>query len=563
MGERLKKTGKTILPYAAVELMTVFILLILYHGADIAEPLLYEGDALGSFQIYKSICAKGFSYISFFFGSPDSVSLTEMQNLLAALLSNITGNPFLIDNLIFFFGFLAASMTAFYVFRKLGMDIKYAAVLALLYDFIPYHQYRLVHPSLALYFAVPFVLLMAINMTSDDEEKWKLCPRNFIPPAIWLMFLYSSSLYYTAFTCLIFVMTAVINLLNRKKTRQILLPILPVMELILLFVIQNIRYFWNVFFPKVQDTAISASSDSAQLTVTSIATGRIPGEADVYGLRLMQMLLPRPGHRLSVLASLQDRYHQNYPLVNENSYAAMGVIAAAVFIMILAGIFIRKMQTGIKWQISRLAIGIFLIGTMGGIGAIFNSVIKNPIRCYNRLSIFIEFLCFAYLGLLLTERKLKSVIAYLVCGSVLFIGIFDQTTSFTRNDQKNVCAAYYEDKDFFKEIENSVPDESTVCIIMPETDSPYGYSDAYRLNLCDLYTEKNIKWIRKTDIKISDVAKELQNNYGGIFVDISVCRSKKTDYQEFIREISKDLGEAPVYSSKKNMAYFKICETGT
>ncbi len=76
------------------------------------------------------------------------------------------------------------------------------------------------------------------------------------------------------------------------------------------------------------------------------------------------------------------------------------------------------------------------------------------------------------------------------------------------------------------------------------------------------HTEKNIKWIRKTDIKISDVAKELQNNYGGIFVDISVCRSKKTDYQEFIREISKDLGEAPVYSSKKNMAYFKICGAG-
>ena len=540
MGERLKKTGKTILPYAAVELMTVFILLILYHGADIAEPLLYEGDALGSFQIYKSICAKGFSYISFFFGSPDSVSLTEIQNFLAALLSNITGNPFLIDNLIFFFGFLTASMTAFYVFRKLGMDIKYAAVLALLYDFIPYHQYRLVHPSLALYFAVPFVLLMAINMTSDDEEKWKMCPRNVIPPAIWLIFLYSSSLYYTAFTCLIFALSAVINLLNKKKLTQILLPILPVMELVLLFVIQNIRYFWNILFPKVQETVAAVSSNASKgLTVSAVATGRIPGESDVYGLRLMQMLLPRPGHRLSFLAALQDKYYQNYPLVNENAYSALGVIASVALIIIFAGIFIKKMQSGLKWQISRLTIGIFLIGTMGGIGAIFNSVIKNPIRCYNRLSIFIEFLCFAYLGLLFTERKFKSIIVYLVCGAILFIGIFDQTTSFTRNDQKTVCAAYYEDKDFFKEAEESVPDGSTICIMMPETDFHYGYDYAYRLNLCDVYTDGNVNWTKELGIKTGDLKTELKNDYSGIVVDLSVCKGIKTEYKDFINKISE------------------------
>ena len=35
-----------------------------------------------------------------------------------------------------------------------------------------------------------------------------------------------------------------------------------------------------------------------------------------------------------------------------------------------------------------------LIGTIGGFGAVFNQVVLNQVRCYNRISVYIGFLCY-------------------------------------------------------------------------------------------------------------------------------------------------------------------------
>ena len=47
-------------------------------------------------------------------------------------------------------------------------------------------------------------------------------------------------------------------------------------------------------------------------------TQRHPGESELYGMKITQLLLPVYAHRLTQLAELTHRYDADAPLVNEN-----------------------------------------------------------------------------------------------------------------------------------------------------------------------------------------------------------------------------------------------------
>ena len=57
------------------------------------------------------------------------------------------------------------------------------------------------------------------------------------------------------------------------------------------------------------------------------AVRRYSGEAEWYGLKLSQLVLPVTGHRVPLLARLKDRYNQpQTPLNNENDSATLGIV---------------------------------------------------------------------------------------------------------------------------------------------------------------------------------------------------------------------------------------------
>src|SRR5205823_1816688 len=55
---------------------------------------------------------------------------------------------------------------------------------------------------------------------------------------------------------------------------------------------------------------------------------RLSGDAEIYALKVAQLLLPISGHRLPALAALKDNYAQAAPLINENDSASLGFVGS-------------------------------------------------------------------------------------------------------------------------------------------------------------------------------------------------------------------------------------------
>ena len=75
---------------------------------------------------------------------------------------------------------------------------------------------------------------------------------------------------------------------------------------------------------------------------------RSPAEAEIYGLKIAQLLLPLSGHRLKMFAEIKNRYNQA-PLVNENDTATLGAIGGVGFLFLLGWLGFRLMRPNVNW----------------------------------------------------------------------------------------------------------------------------------------------------------------------------------------------------------------------
>src|SRR5262249_9141729 len=127
--------------------------------------------------------------------------------------------------------------------------------------------------------------------------------------------------------------------------------------------------------------------------------------AEVFGLKVAQLLLPTTGHRVPLLADLKARYNATPELlVNENDHASLGLLGSLGFLALLSGLFLRKRPALNRDLWSGLAVlnaAGLLLATTGAFGSLFNLLIGPWIRCYNRMSVYLAFLAIAALCQLL------------------------------------------------------------------------------------------------------------------------------------------------------------------
>src|SRR5690606_1468092 len=119
---------------------------------------------------------------------------------------------------------------------------------------------------------------------------------------------------------------------------------------------------------------------------------RLPAESEVYGLKLMNLVMPRSAHREPRLAELTEHYNATSPLSNENTTASLGVVGTIGLVMLgftmLAAMCGKSVACRLRWLVIVTAI-LFLFGTVGGLGSLFGYFVSPSIRGWNRISIFI------------------------------------------------------------------------------------------------------------------------------------------------------------------------------
>lgn len=571
---KVKKWMGEVIPFILVAILTVVVLCILYYGIDITRPLVYSGDGVSATYLVKSIEDTGWFMENPFVGGhyggnwADYVMCDNLSFLLVKFFCLFTDNCFLVFNLFYFTTYVLVALTAYTVFRVLNVNRVIGIVASLLYAFLAYHQMRLPHIWLTPYFMVPLVLLVGIWIATDaykmDQCKWNHWFRNrkLIVSMLILFLSAFTGFYYAFFTCIVICISGVILLLKRGSLKRLLL-IGVSLFFTCLGVLANV-------YPSLIYWLQQGANEKSELAIRSAS------DSEVYALKLIQLLMPRAGHRMESLAVMAAKYFQEFPLNNENQTATLGIVAGCGFVLLLVLLFRERLKIKYMNEIKLLNIGIFLTAVIGGIGGIFGFFITTPMRCYNRLSIYMAFLALLALALLSTqllEKIEKKIIRRAICVTagivILFVGLWDQTVNFDAAQQEQAAQSFDSDRNFVQKIEEKMP-AGTMVYQLPFIRFPSGGS--YELYKGYMHSKQTI-WSfggmqgREEDIWETNLMNHPINElldhlcfagYRGLYLDKSLMVEKGLDFNLYYQKLQMYLGEEPIVSEDQRLYFYDL-----
>jgi phosphoglycerol transferase len=196
---------------------------------------------------------------------------------------------------------------------------------------------------------------------------------------------------------------------------------------------------------------------------------KVPAEAEMFGLKIRQLVSPVYPHRFPLFDSwVQREAAARFPNENENWNARLGVVATLGFLGLLLFLFVPDRPLAGAWAPvragSRLTLAALLLATVGGFGSLFSLFVSPDIRAYNRISPFIAFFSLlavaVALDVLFKTRRSRIAAALVVLG----IGVADQGESARRlNRQYDGIAKELGDLETFVDtLERSLPRDAMV-----------------------------------------------------------------------------------------------------
>ncbi len=466
-------------------------------------PLTYHMDAMGVQSTVKGMVENGWTNRNALLGAPGRQSTTgypitdALPLLIIKLLTLLSHDQGLVVNLFYLLTYPLVALSALAVFRVFRVGRASAAAVALLYAFLPYHLMRgELHLLLAAYFMVPPAMMVALWMWSKQPpayapqgDRWMPAlarPRSVISMGVCFL-VGLGGVYYAFFAAFFIAGSAVIATLVDREWRRLVGAAALMAAIVLGVLIATAPY------------TLAADRSAAP----SVAE-RSPVEASLYGLKLTEMLLPTPGHRIPALAALTAGYRTGlasvaWQLDTESEMSALGAFGSLGLLFLLVWLpfaAIRgpsvRLPLAVRYtELSALSVWGILLGTTGGFGALIALALSAQIRAYNRISVFIAFLAlFAVASLLDTLFKRFHRIqawTWLIAVAIVGVGVFDQTTPalvqpFAQSlGRADVVAKYTADIQFVSAVEAAVPAGSAVFqlpyVPYPEAGTTVGLPD--------------------------------------------------------------------------------------
>ena len=541
--------------YASFMLMNLIIFAMMFYLMDLGDfnlyiPMQYEGgDDMGVLVNAKQFTEQGWNMTSDRLGAPYTVQYYDftasmMHNVglfIMKIFAVIIGNAAAAMNLTYLSIYFMAGIISYFVMRSMKINCWINALTSSVFALSPYMLYRNIgHIVLTECYFVPLSILICLWIYERDDV---LVPdRNFFKRKINYVVLFFTFLianngiaYYPFFTCFIFLVTAISKLLKTGKIRQGLRGVIATV-MVCFFIVLSI-------LPGKIYTLINGSN-SAAIDRSGFE------QAELYGLKIAQLFMPVNGH------GLYDKYIDYYNdaafLVNENSTAYLGIIGMIGFIILGLWLFARRDGKDGKLSkrlgyLSELNIAMVLLGTIGGIGAMFAFFISPMLRGYNRISIFIEYVAILAVALCMdrlvevinAKKKLKGVLIYIVYGVfglACIFSIWEGCPEFATPSYDTIRKEYTSDKDFVERIENQL-DEGAMIYQLPYHEYPefgpvndmwdyhlyvgFVHSDTLRWSYGSIKGREEDKWNKNvSEMNYGDMVKYLkEQGFAGIYVD--------------------------------------------
>ncbi len=586
----VKPYRKEIIAYLLIALLSLLILIAVMQlwRADLRIPFTYYGEAMFNGLLVKGLMDHSWHLDNPSLGAPDGLNLRDVPMsdnnfhlLFVKLLTLLTNDYALAINLFFILTFPLVALAAFFVFRQFHLSYFSAALGSLLYTFLPFHLTRGQHHLfLSAYYLVPLTLLVALWISSGklslfDAETGKLNlnrrNRKLIGGLVVCLIVSAAGAYYAAFACFFLLMAGGIAAIRRFEFRPLLLPV-GLIAVILA----------SLFINLLPSTLYLRDNGETQIV------RRAAVDAETYGLRISQLLVPASGHRLFLFNKLKSAFNQRL-FINENDDASLGLIGVLGFVCLLVWLFYQKLKGSLIHEresllltdLSLFNLSAVLLATIGGFGALIALVVSAKIRAYNRISIFIAFLSFFAVGLFIdlvhrhwvTNRRRQMVFAAALLVFLSF-GIFDQTTTRAVPNYDQVETIYRNDADFVGEIENRLSAGSMIfqLPVVPFPEHPkvhrmfdydhargYLHSKDLRWSYGAIQSREAEVWQKMIAAKpASEMIETLAAaGFNGIYLDRFGYQDNGSQLEKSVSDV---LGTQPLISRDGRLVFFDLGE---
>lgn len=457
----LKQDWLLALLVAAIS-VTVFWLASGMQRGSLGTPMVYGGDALQYGYIVQSFAQPGGLSEIRNAGAPFFTQNIDFPNgdfsnmAIAALL--FSGGYGLGFNLYLLFSVGLTASAAYAIARRCQIAPGLSIVIGLAFALLPFHFQRMVHLFYCNYSTAVVALWLSLRLASPllnpsqpRKLRW-LGATGIILACIWCG---TTGVYYAFFTCIVLAIAAIVQSGYDASIRPAVRAAAFMAVIVLCVGLQLIP-------TKLLNQESGPNPSVAKRALV---------ESEIYSLRLSQMLLPVPGHRVPILAKVRAKYDAEASPVNENGTATLGALASAGFMMGLLLLFvpsIRRHFTAAQQLCAVLLVALFIYATMGGLSSLFALLVSPQIRAINRISPFIALFSLivagATLQLLFGQLRAKyprAAVAYRPLLAVLALCVlFDQISPAYRQaraERTGVATRYGYDKQFGQQLSQKLP----------------------------------------------------------------------------------------------------------
>ena len=570
----------SVLPYLIAAVLCVLVLIPAWHlrRIDLTVPLGIVSDHNLSQEMVAIVVRDVHYYVNPLLGAPGQLELYEFPQLLwihliiLAVIKLFTRDPGLAINVFYFLSYPLVAVTSLYAFRRLGISTGLAIAGAVLYAFIPFHQLRNeAHLIYSCYYVVPMMALVAVWISTGHELfRFRRKDTNAWSPRVTRDGLISllvcvvigwDNPYYACFGVALLAVGGLLGWLRSENRRSLLSAAILTVVLASSF---GIGLLPNLIYVHRHGRGPAAQ--------------RFPVESEIYGLTLVQMLVPVTNHRLPALAKWKDQFNRTATLVNENDIAALGVVGSAGLLALLVCLFLRRCPD-ILYSLSVLNLFAILLGTIGGFGAVISFLISPQLRGFNRISVYVSFFSICAVLVILDWLiskwiyKAPRAIGLVILPSLLLlIGIPDQVPRGLLQGRDAIEKEFRQEGRFVQEIEGLVPPHSMIFQLpydqFPESPPIYAMTDYDELK--GYLHSGSLRWSygamkgRAGDKWLAVVSREpvdqmlltiAATGFGGIYIDRFGYPDRASALESQLRSL---LGGEPIVSESGRLSFFLL-----
>lgn len=341
--------------------------------------------------------------------------------------------------------------------------------------------------------------------------------------------------------------------------------------------LQAWRYGWRAALPAV--TLVGASSIVFGLMIIntpihSLFYGSNGGAVtrdyhwlEIYGLKLVDMVLPPPDHPFPVFADFATQHIKEIVLAPgeypPSNY--LGLLGFAALGWLLVNSWRRVAAEGKLPLESWFILWIILYANVGGINSIGGLFGLQLFRASTRYAIVILCILLMYgVRHLSTLRWARSPWAYLAAAVMALVAIWDQTPPFvTDNDLAQTQSQVNSDREFALKMQASLPPHAMIFQIpimqFPESPAPgIGSYDHFRPYLYTTQlryafgSDKGRPWDQwqqdLAQMSFDTVLSRLESyGFGALYINLNGFR----DHGESVIQKLKEMGRTDVFTSEK------------